>query len=71
MDFIIGLPKHNGNNIIMVVVNPMTMYTYFFSLSYPFKERTLVEALMKIVQKLHGIPNIIVSGKDPIFTRNF
>jgi hypothetical protein len=26
---------------------------------------------MEIVQKLHGVPKIIVSNIDPIFTRNF
>ena len=26
---------------------------------------------METIQKLHGVPKIIVSDKDPIFTRNF
>ena len=26
---------------------------------------------METFQKLHGVPKIIVSDKDPIFTRNF
>ena len=26
---------------------------------------------METIQKLHGNPNIMVSNRDPIFTRNF
>jgi hypothetical protein len=26
---------------------------------------------MEIVQNIHGVPKIIVSDRDPIFTRNF
>jgi transposase InsO family protein len=42
-----------------------------FSLSHPFKESTVDTTFMEIVQKLHGVPKIIVSDRDPIFTRNF
>jgi hypothetical protein len=71
MDFIIGLPKSEGNNVIMVVVDQLTKYAHFFSLSHPFKASTIATTFMEIVQKLHGIPKIIVSDRDPIFTRNF
>jgi hypothetical protein len=71
MDFIIGLPKYEGMNVIMVVVDQLTKYAHFFSLSYPFKASTLAATFMGIVQKLHGIPKIILSDKDPIFTGKF
>jgi hypothetical protein len=31
----------------------------------------MVAKFMEIVQKIHGVPNIIVSDKDPIFNINF
>jgi hypothetical protein len=43
----------------------------FFPLSHPFNASTIAETLMEIFQKLHGIPKIIVSDIDSIFTRNF
>jgi hypothetical protein len=71
IDFIIGLPKSEGNTVIMVVVDRLTKYAHFFSLSYPFKASTIAATFMEIVQKLLGVPKIIVSDKDPIFIRNF
>jgi hypothetical protein len=41
MDFITGLKKSEGNFVIMVVVDRMTKYAHFFSLSHPFKSSTI------------------------------
>jgi hypothetical protein len=71
MDFITGLPKSEGKTVIMVVVDRLTKYAHFFSLSHPFKASTIATTFMEIVQKLHGVPKIIVSDRDPIFTGNF
>ena len=71
MDFIIGLPKSEGKSIIMVVVDRLTKYAHFCALSDPFKVSTVTTAFMETIQKLHGNPKIIVSDRDPIFTRNF
>jgi hypothetical protein len=71
MDFITGLPKSEGNTVIMVVVDQLIKYAHFFSLSHPFKESTVATTFMEMVQKLHGIPKITVSDRDPIFMGNF
>jgi hypothetical protein len=71
MDFITGLSKSKGNIDIMVVVNRLTKYAHFFSLHHPFKASTVPTTFMEIVQKLQGVPKIILCDKDPIFTRNF
>jgi hypothetical protein len=55
----------------MVIVDRLTKYTHFCALSHPFKSSTVAIAFMETVQKLHGIPKIIVSDRDPIFTRLF
>jgi hypothetical protein len=71
MDFITGLPKSEGNIVIMVIVDRLTKYTHFSALSHPFKASTIATAFMETVQKLHDNPNIIVSDEDPIFTGHF
>jgi transposase InsO family protein len=71
MDFITGLPKSKEKSVIMVIVDRLTKYAHFCSLSHPFKDSTVATAFMEMVQKLHGSPKIIVSDRDPIFTRHF
>jgi hypothetical protein len=71
MGFITGLAKSKGKNSIMVVVDQLTKYAHFFSLSHPFKASTIAATFMETIQNLHGIPKIFVSDKDPSFTGNF
>ena len=71
MDFITGFPKSEGKSVIIVVVEKLTKYAYFSELSHPFKVSTVSTAFMETNKKLHGNQKIIVSDKDPIFTRNF
>jgi len=36
MDFIVGLPKSEGKEVIWVVVDKFTKYAHFSTLSHPF-----------------------------------
>jgi hypothetical protein len=49
----------------------VTKYAHFFSLSHSFKSNTIVATSMETVQKIHGVPKIIVSDIDPIFIGKF
>ena len=71
MDFITGLTKSIGNISIVVLVDQLTKHSHFFSHSHPFKLSTVAATFMEKVQKFHGVPEIIVSDRDPIFTGNF
>jgi hypothetical protein len=71
MDFITSLPKYEGKTVIMVIVDRLKKYAHFFSLSHPFKESIVATTFMKNIQKIQRVPKIIVSDRDPIFTRNF
>jgi hypothetical protein len=71
MDFITGLPKSEGNIIIVVVVDRLTNYTHFCSISHPFKASIVTTTFLETVQKRHGVPKIIVSDRDLIFMGNF
>ena len=71
MEFITGLPKSEGKSVIMVVVDRLTKYAHFCTLSHPFKAITVAIAFMETIPKLHGSPRITVSDRDPIFIENF
>jgi hypothetical protein len=71
MDFITGLPNSEGKSVIMVIVDRLTKYAHFCALSHPCKANIVTTAFIEIVQKLHGLPKIIVSDRDPIFTGHF
>jgi hypothetical protein len=71
MDFITGLPKSEGNNVIMVVVDRLTKYAHFCALSHPFSASTVAATFINTIKNLHGSPKIIVSDRDPIFTGKF
>ena len=70
MDFITGLPKSEGKNVIMVVVDRLTKYAHFCELSHPFKVSTVANSFMETIQNIHGNPNIIVSDKDSLYLFN-
>ena len=59
MDFITGLPKHEGKKVIMVVVDRLTKYARFYSISHCFKIRMVDATLMERIKKLHGIPRLL------------
>ncbi|CAJ2641615.1 unnamed protein product [Trifolium pratense] len=71
MDFITGLPKSKGFEAIFVVVDRLSKYAHFILLKRPYSARSLAETFTKEVVRLHGIPESIVSDRDPIFVSNF
>jgi hypothetical protein len=68
MDFIEALPKSEGKDTILVVVDKLTKYTHFIALSHPFTTKTIVQSFIDHVFKLHGLPLVIIIDKDRIFT---
>ncbi|TYK16028.1 uncharacterized protein E5676_scaffold32G00230 [Cucumis melo var. makuwa] len=71
MDFIEGLPKARGMNVIMVVVDRLSKYAYFVTMKRPFSAKQVaIEFIDKIVRR-HGIPKSIISDRDKIFLSNF
>lgn len=68
MDFIDGLPKSEGFDSIMVVVDRLTKFAHFIPLKHPYSAPQVATALWDYVIKLHGIPLTILSDRDSIFT---
>ncbi|KAL0331636.1 UNVERIFIED_CONTAM: Transposon Ty3-G Gag-Pol polyprotein [Sesamum angustifolium] len=71
MDFVEGLPKSEGRNCIMVVVDRFTKYSHFLALTHPFSAELVARFFMDNVYKLHGLPTNIVTDRDKIFTSSF
>lgn len=70
-DFIGGLPKSTGREVIMVVVDRLSKYAYFMALSHPYSASTIAKVFLDNVYKLHGLPSTIVSDRDPGFMSAF
>ena len=73
MDFEVGLPKSQGYDLIMEVMDRLTEYVHFVPLSHPYTATkvALLFFFFLNVFKLHGMPTVIVSDRDAIFTSNF
>jgi hypothetical protein len=71
MDFIEGLPKSNGFEVILVIVDRYTKYAHFLPLKHPYNATQVAELFLDNVVKLHSLPSSIVSDRDKIFTSNF
>lgn len=68
MDFIEGLPKSKGKEVIWVIVDRLTKCAHFIALSHPYSALDIARLFMEHIFKLHGMPADVVSDKDPMFT---
>jgi hypothetical protein len=54
----------------MVVVDKLTKYSHFIPLKTTHKAVDVVDIFLKEVARLHKIPEMIVSNRNPKFTSN-
>lgn len=71
MDFIEGLPKSEGYSVILVVVDRFTKYAHFIPVKHPYTAKYIASLVFDHVVKLHGLPKMVVSDRDRIFTSHF
>ena len=71
MDFMENLPKSEGKDVIMVIVDRFSKYAYYMALSHHYTAPTIARAFIDNVYKLHGTPASITSDRDPVFLSRF
>ena len=66
MDFVVGLPRtQTSHDAIWVIVDRLTKLAHFLAIHSTFSLERLARLYIDEVVKLHGVPVMIVSDRDP------
>lgn len=70
IDFLTGFEKdkHSENDCIMVVIDRLSKMAHFIPMKKKITSQELCDVFLKEVFRLHGIPEVIVSDRDSLFT---
>ena len=71
MDFITRFPKVQGQDCLYVIVDRLTKFAHFFSISSDYSAAQVAELFFREVFKLHELLKIIISDWDNRFTGAF
>lgn len=61
MDFIVSLPKSNGYDVVLVMVDRLSKYGHFIPIKHPYSTKSKAKVFVRDIVKLHGIPSSIVN----------
>lgn len=71
IDFIESLPKSGGKTVLWVVIDRFTKCAHCIPLPHPYTAKMVAELFVQEIFRLHGMPQRIVSDRDPIFLSLF
>jgi len=68
MDFITVLPKSEGYDTILVVIDRLTKMSHFIPCLKDLDARQFVNLFMKEIVRLHGLPHNIITDRGTLFS---
>jgi len=68
MDFITHLPKSEGYDTILLVIDRLTKMSHFIPCSKDLDARQFAILFMKEIVRLHGLPHDIITDRETLFT---
>jgi len=71
LDFVEALPRVNGKSVILSVVDRFSKFCHFIPPAHPYTAETVAQAFFADIVRLHGVPQSMVSDRDPVFTSTF
>ena len=72
MDFVSGFPlTQRKHDAVWIIVDRLTKSIHFLPVRLDYSMDRLVELYVSEIVRLHGIPLLIVSDRDPRFTLRF
>ncbi len=72
MDFVTGLPlTQKKHDAIWVIVDRLTKSAHFLPIRIDYSLEKLTEIYIAEIVRLHGVPTLIISDRDPRFTSRF
>ena len=71
LDFVEALPKVRRKSVILTVVDRFSKYCHFIPLAHPYTAESVANAFFTDIVRLHGMPQSMLSDRDPIFTSTF
>ena len=71
IDFITGLPEEDEMNTILTVVDKATKMCHFIACTDKITAKETAKLYWQHFGRLHGIPSVIISDRDPRFTGKY
>ena len=71
MDFVSGFPLVNGKNAVWVRVDRLIKVAHFIPIWFKHNMEELVGLYVENIVKLHEVPKMIISDRDPRLTLHF
>jgi hypothetical protein len=71
LDYLTHLPESNGFNTVLIVVDHLTRMIHFLPCAESVTAEETATLFLHGVYRLHGLPRVLVSDRDPKFVSGF